>query len=185
MLLGAIPQSFRSSSATSPPTAASPLSETSCAAAQTRARPTHTDASQTDPGLLQRDVVSQRVVQIVHVVLAGDREIGVQRNTFIGARKTIRMTDHKLLGALLGIPFRRRYRQMARIKNHRKIGAATLFVGGIDSRIQTLRKIRAHRCRQMTARRKPEHANLMGIDVRGPPSGPPRLRPTNGHRACQ
>src|SRR6266478_9984263 len=43
------PKSSRSSPATSPPTAAIPLSETSCAAAQTHARPAHTNASLREP----------------------------------------------------------------------------------------------------------------------------------------
>ncbi len=99
-----------------------------------------------NPSLLQRDVVSQRVVYTVHGVilrlqqerrrrLARDMEIGIQRKTFIGNRKMIRMRDHKFLGALLGIPFRRGKRQMARKNNHCEIGTAALFVGGIDSRI--------------------------------------------------
>jgi hypothetical protein len=112
-----------------------------------------------NPSVLQRNVVSQRVVYIVHVVilclqqkrrrsLAGDRNIRIQPQIFIGSR---RMRNHKLFGALLCIPLRRGQRQMARINSHCKIGAAALFVGGIDSRIQTLRKMRAHRCHQMTA----------------------------------
>jgi len=67
---------------------------------------------------------------------------------FIGIR---RITDRILFGALLSIPFRRGNRQMPRINNHRKIRAADFFVGGIYRRIQTLLKIRAHRCRQMPA----------------------------------
>ena len=51
-----------------------------------------------------------------------------------------RIMNHKLFRALLCIPLRRGQRQMARINSHRKIGAAALFVGGIDSRIQTLRQ---------------------------------------------
>src|SRR6266403_235210 len=43
------PKSSRSSPATSPPTEAMPLSETSCAAAQTHARPAHTNASPREP----------------------------------------------------------------------------------------------------------------------------------------
>ena len=65
--------------------------------------------------LLQRNVVSQRVVYVVYVVilslqqkrrrrLAGDREIGIQRKVLIGIR---RMTDHILFGALLSIPLLR------------------------------------------------------------------------------
>ena len=51
-----------------------------------------------NPSLLQRNVVSQRVVYVVHVVilrlqqkrrrrLAGDRNIGIQRKIFIGIRR--------------------------------------------------------------------------------------------------
>ena len=43
------PKSSQSSPATSPPTEAIPLSETSCAAAQTHARPAHTNASPREP----------------------------------------------------------------------------------------------------------------------------------------
>src|SRR5467141_452370 len=42
-------KSSRSSPATSPPTEAIPLSETSCAAARTHARPAHTNASPREP----------------------------------------------------------------------------------------------------------------------------------------
>src|SRR6266480_3194144 len=58
-----------------------------------------------NPSLLQRNVVSQRVVYVVHVVilslqqkrrrrLAGHRNFGIQRKMFIGIG---RMRDHKLL----------------------------------------------------------------------------------------
>jgi hypothetical protein len=57
-----------------------------------------------DPNVLQRNVVSQRIVYIVHVVIlrlkqkrggrpAGDMEIWVQRKTFIGNRKMIPMRN--------------------------------------------------------------------------------------------
>ena len=39
-----------------------------------------------------------------------------------------------------GIPFRRGNRQVAWINSHCKIRTAAFFIGGIDSRIQTLRK---------------------------------------------
>jgi hypothetical protein len=63
-------------------------------------------------GVLERDVVRQRVVYVVHVVilslqqerrrrLAGDMEIGVQRKLSIGVR---RMRNHKLFDALVRIP---------------------------------------------------------------------------------
>jgi hypothetical protein len=53
-----------------------------------------------NPSLLQRNVVSQRVVYVVHVVilslqqkrrrcLAGDRNIGIQRKIFIGIGEVI------------------------------------------------------------------------------------------------
>lgn len=88
-------------------------------------------------GALERDVVRQRVVYVVHVIilslqqerrrrLAGDVEIGVQRKMSIGVR---RMRKHKLLDAPVRIPLRRGQRQMARINSHRKIGATALFVG--------------------------------------------------------
>ena len=75
------------------------------------------------------------------------------------------MRDHKFFGSLVRIPFRRRERQMPRINSHRKIRAATLFVGGIYRRVQTLIKVRTDRCREMPAGRKPKHTNLVRIDV--------------------
>src|SRR5882757_1897740 len=110
-------------------------------------------------GLLQRNVVSKRVVYVVYVVilvLQQERrrrlrsywDFGIQRKIFIGGR---RMRDHKLFSALLSIPFRRGKRQMAWIDRHRKVRSAAFFVGSIDSRVQTLRVVRADRCRQMAA----------------------------------
>src|ERR1017187_3553431 len=107
--------------------------------------------------VLQRNVVSKRVVYVVHVVilvlqqerrwrLGGHWNFGIQRKMFIGRR---RMRNHELFGALLSIPFRRGKRQMAWIDGHRKVRSATFFVGDIDSRVQTLRVVRADRCRQM------------------------------------
>ena len=108
-------------------------------------------------GVLERDIVRQRIVYVVHVVilglqqerrrrLAGDMEIGVQRKISIGVR---RMRNHKLLDALVRIPLRRGQLQMARINSHRKIGATALSVGRIYSRIQTVIKMVANRCYQM------------------------------------
>src|ERR1019366_1874405 len=107
--------------------------------------------------VLQRNVVSKRVVYVVHVVilvlqqerrrrLGGHWNFGIQRKMFIGRR---RMRNHELFGALLSIPFRRGKRQMAWIDGHRKVRSATFFVGDINSRVQTLRVVRADRCRQM------------------------------------
>src|SRR5207249_1075297 len=101
-----------------------------------------------DAGVLQCDVVSQRVVYTVHVVilrlqqkcrrrLAGDMEIGIQPKLFIGERQMPRMSNYKFFGALLSIPLRRGNRQVPRIESHRKIRAAAFFVGGIHCRIQT------------------------------------------------
>jgi hypothetical protein len=123
------------------------------------------------PSLLQCNVVRQRVVYVVHVVilrlqqkrrrrLASDRNIGIQSKLFIGDRLMRRLSNHKLSGALVSIPFRRGKREMARINGHRKIRAAAFFVGGIYSRVQTLIKVRANSCRQMPAGRKPKQPDL-------------------------
>jgi hypothetical protein len=71
-------------------------------------------------GILQRNVVRQRVIHIVDIVILGlqqkrrrrlppDVEIGIQRKLRIGIGC---MTNHKLLGALFGIPLRRGQRQV-------------------------------------------------------------------------
>jgi hypothetical protein len=44
-------------------------------------------------------------------------------------------------------------------------GAAAFFVGRIYHRIQTMLKMRAHRCCQMSSCRKAEDANLVRINV--------------------
>src|ERR1022692_3048791 len=65
--------------------------------------------------VLQRNVVSKRVVCVVHVVilvlqqerrwrLGGLWNFGIQRKMLIGRR---RMRNHELFGALLSVPFRR------------------------------------------------------------------------------
>jgi hypothetical protein len=73
--------------------------------------------------------------------LAGDMNIRIQPKTVSGKR------------------------QVPRIDSHRKVGAAACFVSRIYSRVQTLLKVRAHRCHQITARRKPQHSNLVRIDM--------------------
>ena len=135
----ASPKSSQSSPATSPPTEAIPLSETSCAAARTHARPVHTNASPREPR--RSSARCSKPVSPLHCPrgypppaakrrrrLAGDRNIGIQRKMFIGSR---RMTYHKLSGTLVGIPFCRGKRQMSRIDSHREIRAAAFFVCGI------------------------------------------------------
>src|SRR5215472_11855541 len=93
-----------------------------------------------DTSILQRNVVSQSVVYVVHVVilglqqergrsLMGDRNIRIQPQLLIGSRRSM---NHELLAALLCIPLRRGQRQVARINGHGKIGAAAHLVGGID-----------------------------------------------------
>jgi hypothetical protein len=91
-----------------------------------------------NPGVLQRNVVNQRVVYIIDLVililqqecgrrLASDRNIWIQLEFLIVNPK------------------------MSRIKSHGEIGAAAFFVGHIDSRIQAMLKMCTKCCRQMPA----------------------------------
>ena len=91
--------------------------------------------------------------------------IRIQPKAAIGSRQMPGMTNHKFLGALFSVPFRRGNRQMPRINSHCKIRAAAFFVSGIDSRIQTPLKFGAHRHHQMPACRKPKHSYLVRINV--------------------
>jgi hypothetical protein len=71
-----------------------------------------------NPGLLQGDEISQRIVHTVDVVIlglqqkrrrcpAGNVQIGVQRKIRVRNRPMFRMRNHKFLRALPGIPFSR------------------------------------------------------------------------------
>ena len=125
--------------------------------------------------LLQGCIVTERVLYAVHMVilvlqqkrrrrLAGNisRNIRIQLETVISNG------------------------QMAWIKSHRKIRAATYFVGRVGSWVQTLCKMSTDRCYQMSACRKPEHSNLVRIDMplRGVEADQPHcpLRIFQGHR---
>src|ERR1700729_4600132 len=98
---------------------------------------------------LEGNVVSQRVVYVVYVVvlslqqerrrrLAGDGNFGIQCEIFVSGRG---MRNQKLFGALLRIPFCRGKREVTGINRHCKVRAAAFFVGGIDSGVQTLREM--------------------------------------------
>ena len=76
-----------------------------------------------NPGLLQGNEVSQRIVYAVDVVILGlqqkrrrcparNVQVGVQRKIRVRNRLMFQMRNHKFLRALLGIPFRRVQRQM-------------------------------------------------------------------------
>ena len=101
-------------------------------------------------GLNQRGVVNQRLLYTVHVVvfclhqkrgrrLAGDGDIGIQ----------------------LAI----RGGEMPRIDRHREVRAAAFGVGSIHGWIPAALGIRADFRHQVSARREPQHANLVRIDV--------------------
>jgi len=108
-----------------------------------------------NPRLLQRNVVRQRVVYVVHVVifrlqqergrrLARDMQIRVQGKPAVCI---CWMGNHKLLDTLFSIPLRCGERQMPRVNSHRKIRTAALFVGRIYGRVQAVIKMIADRCR--------------------------------------
>jgi hypothetical protein len=56
-------------------------------------------------------------------------------------------------------------REMSGINRYCKVWAAAFFVGGINGGVETLLKMDAHRCDQVSACGKPKDANLMRIDV--------------------
>ena len=58
-----------------------------------------------------------------------------------------------------------RKRQMPGIDRDRKVRPAAFSVSRIDSRIQTMLKMYAHRCHQMPACRKSKHSNLVRVDM--------------------
>src|ERR1700683_2957336 len=112
-----------------------------------------------NPSVLQRDVVSQRVVYAVHPVvlslqqerrgrLAVDMNIWIRPEIFVRIRRT---REDEFPGTLDGVPFRRRKRQMSWINTHGKVRAAAFLVRPVYRRVQALREMRAHRCHHMSA----------------------------------
>ena len=83
-----------------------------------------------DPGLLQRDVVNQRVVDTVHGII-----LGVQQ------KSRRRPARHRDIGIQLKLV--RPNLEVSGVKGHGEIRAAAFFVRRIYSRIQTFVKVRA------------------------------------------
>jgi hypothetical protein len=91
-----------------------------------------------DAGVLQRNVVNQRVVDTVDGII-----LSLQQE---GRRGLASDTDIRIqLKLFIGNP------QMSRIKGHREIRAAAYFIGRIYSRIQTFIEVRADICHQVPA----------------------------------
>src|SRR5213080_618103 len=103
-------------------------------------------------GLPERPIVDERVLYWIYGIVlrlkqergrrpAGDLNVGVQREVFLA--------DGEMSG----------------IQSHREIRAATLVVGGIHSRVETLLEMGARRGDQVPTRRKAQHSDLPRIDL--------------------
>src|SRR5215204_4126726 len=103
-------------------------------------------------GLLQSSIINQRVVYTVHGIVLRmhqkrRRRLASDRNKWVQLKLVVSSP------------------QAPRIKHYRKVRATAFFIGGVYGRIQTLLEMRAHRRRQVSARRKPEYSDLLRIDM--------------------
>src|SRR6266480_2574733 len=104
-------------------------------------------------GVLQRDVVHERLVHVVDAV-----RLGLEQKRGRRVARDVNVRIEPELTAF-GNP------EMSWIQRHREIRTAAFRVGGIHGGVQPRLKMRADRCHEMPARGKPENSNLVRIDM--------------------
>src|SRR5882757_244146 len=107
-----------------------------------------------DTGFLQRDEVGERVFDPVYIVVFVLQQEG-GRGLAVDVRADVRVELERGFGK----------RQVAGIDGDGKVGAAALFVGGIDGRVQAPIEVDADGGDQVSAGGESEHADLVWVNV--------------------
>src|SRR5262245_2332334 len=101
--------------------------------------------------VLQCNVVRQGIRRAIHVVIFGMHEERRRR-----VARDVKIRVQRILAVV---------KEMSGIQRYGEIRTTALLVGGIRGWVRTAVKMRAHRGDQMSARGKPEHSDLVWIDV--------------------